>query len=144
VIVYAETSAVLRWLFNEAGGEEIFDRLRGAAKVVCSRLTLIETRRSVQRAVATAGILAAEAADLRATLAQAAARWALLELSADVAARAEQGFPAEPVRTLDAIHLASALCLRESLPDLAVVSTDERVRRNSALLGFDVLPADTG
>ena len=39
MIAYAESSAVLRWLFNEPAGEEILDHLRGARKVVCSRLT---------------------------------------------------------------------------------------------------------
>ncbi|MBI3795873.1 MAG: hypothetical protein HY268_02755 [Deltaproteobacteria bacterium] len=48
--------------------------------------------------------------------------------------------PLEPVRTLDAIHLASALFLRESFPDLLILSTDERVRHNALPLGFDVLP----
>jgi hypothetical protein len=81
-----------------------------------------------------------EAADVRAILGQAAARWALLEVSADVGRRAEQAFPVEPVRTLDALHLASALVLRQAIPDVAVLSTDASVRRNAAALGFDVLP----
>jgi hypothetical protein len=41
---------------------------------------------------------------------------------------------------LDAIHLASALVLRQALPDLALLSTDERVRANGAQLGFPLLP----
>lgn len=49
----------------------------------------------------------------------------------EVARRAEGVFPVEPVRTLDAIHLASALFLRESFPELLILSTDERVRRNA-------------
>ncbi len=49
-------------------------------------------------------------------------------------------FPDEPVRTLDAIHLASMAFLRESLPDLVVLSTDERVRLNTVQLGFEVRP----
>jgi hypothetical protein len=40
------------------------------------------------------------------------------------------------VRTLDAIHLASALFLREAFPDLVILTADERVRGNAALLGF--------
>lgn len=140
MIVYAESSAVLRWLFNEGGGAAILDQLRDAEKVVCSRLTLIESRRSIHRAVITKCIRETEAADLRAALSQAAARWALLEISPEVAARAEQSFPAEPVRTLDALHLASALLLREALPTLALLSTDDRVRENATLLGFDILP----
>ena len=140
MIVYAESSAVLRWLFNEAGGAEILDQLRDAEKVVCSRLTLIESRRAILRAVTTKCIRETEAAELRAALSQAAARWALLEISPEVAARAEQSFPAEPVRTLDAFHLASALLLREALPALALASTDDRVRENATLLGFEILP----
>ena len=81
-----------------------------------------------------------DAAEVRATLTQAAARWALLEISSEVAARAEQAFPVEPVRTLDAIHLASALLLRHSIPDLIVVSTDDRIRANASELGFELFP----
>lgn len=103
--MYAETSAVLRWLFNEPRGEEILEMLRASAKVACSRLTLIESHRAVRRA-----------------------------------ARAEQSFPVEPVRTLDAIHLASALLLRHSVPDLVVVSTDEHIRTNASQLGFAIFP----
>jgi predicted nucleic acid-binding protein len=79
----------------------------------------------------------AQAADLRAIFAQAASTWAVLEVSDEVARRAEASFPVEPVRTLDAIHLASALFLREALPDLAIVTTDERVRANVRALGFE-------
>jgi|SRR5438093_1513220 len=138
--LYAESSAVLRWLFNEKASEDILDRLRSATKVVCARLTLIETRRTIRRASTERRIRETEAATLFAILAQAAARWAILELSRDVADRAEDGFPVEPIRTLDAIHLASALVLRQSLPDLTILSTDERVRRNGVRLGFAVLP----
>jgi len=139
VTLYAETSAVLRWLFAEQGGEEIRAALAAAEKVTASRLALIETRRVVQRAEREGRITAAQGADLRAVFAQAAATWAILEISQEVAGRAEAGFPSEPVRTLDAIHLASALFLRQSFPDLVVLTADERVRANAALLGF---PAD--
>jgi len=51
VTLYAESSSVLRWLFEEAGGDEVHRLLRDATKVVCSRLTLVETRRVIRRAV---------------------------------------------------------------------------------------------
>jgi predicted nucleic acid-binding protein len=133
---YAETSAVLRWLFAEEGGEALRETLAAAEKVTSSRLTLIETRRVVRRAERDGRITAAQAADLLATFAQAASTWAILEISEEVARRAEDGFPDEPVRTLDAIHLASALFLRRSFPELVVVSVDERLRANATLLGF--------
>lgn len=136
--VYAETSAVLRWLFAEEGGEALRIELAAAEKVTASRLTLIETRRVVRRAEREGRITAAQAADILAVFAQAASTWAILEISEEIARRAEDGFPNEPVRTLDAIHLASTLFLRQSFPDLAVVSVDERLRANAALLGFQV------
>jgi predicted nucleic acid-binding protein len=72
VTVYAETSAVLRWLFAESSGEEIRALLAAANKVACSRLTLIETRRVVRRAEREARINAAQSADILAVFAQAA------------------------------------------------------------------------
>ena len=138
--LYAESSAVLRWLFNESQGDVVFDQLRTADKVACSRLTLIECRRVIHRAVATARLAEKDAADLRSVLGQAAVTWAILEVSAAVARRAEERFPAEPLRTLDALHLASALLLNESVPGLVVLSTDDRIRNNAAQLGFAVLP----
>lgn len=134
--LYAETSAVLRWLFAEAGGETVRAALAAAEKVASSRLALIETRRVVRRAEREGRITAAQGADLRAVFAQAVSTWAIVEISEEIARRAEDGFPSEPVRTLDAIHLASALFLRESFPDLVMLTADERVRTNSALLGF--------
>ena len=138
--LYAETSAVLSWLFNEAGADEVLELLRSSTKVVCSRLTLIETHRSLRRAVTLGELGEAPAAEVRSVLAQAAARWALLEIFSVVGERAEQAFPVEPIRTLDAIHLASALLLRQSIPDLSVLSTDSRVRDNASELGFEILP----
>ena len=131
---------MLRWLFNESGGDQILGLLRSTTKVVCSRLTLIETHRSLRRAVALGDLVETAAAEVRAVLAQAVARWALLEISLAVGERAEQAFPVEPIRTLDAIHLASALLLRQSIPDLSILSTDSRVRENASQLGFEVLP----
>lgn len=134
--VYAETSAVLAWLFAQEGGGRVRETLAGASQVVASRLTLIETRRVIRRAEREARISAVQAADLLALFARAASTWVVLEISAEVARRAEEGFPREPVRTLDAVHLASALVLRRAFPDLAVATADERVRVNSQQLGL--------
>lgn len=134
--MYAETSAVLRWLFAEEGGETLRATLAGADKVTSSRLTLIETRRVVRRAEREGRLTAAQSADVLAVFAQAASTWAILEITEEVARRAEEPFPAEPLRTLDAIHLASAVFLRQSFPDLVVLSADERVRTNASQLGF--------
>ncbi len=138
--LYAESSSVLRWLFAETQGDEVHRLLRGATKVVCSRLTLVETRRVIRRAVAENLLDEVGSHGVLEALARAAAGWGVLELSREVAERAEAAFPVEPVRTLDALHLASALLLRQALPDLSLLSSDDRVRANGRRLGFQVVP----
>ena len=56
--------------------------------------------------------------------------------------RARRRFPREPVRALDALHLATVLRIGDFRPGLGVLSFDRRIRANAAALGFDVLPAD--
>jgi len=46
------------------------------------------------------------------------------------------------VRTLDAIHLATAVLARSLGPDLAVLSLAERFRRSAEQMGFRALPGD--
>ena len=135
--LYAESSAVLRWLFAESDGEQIRTRLTAATRVVSSRLTLIEVQRVIRRAEREGRISAAQCIDLLAVFAGATSSWWVLDLVPEVARRAAEGFPLEPVRTLDAIHLASALFLRSALPDLEILTSDERIARNAALLGFE-------
>jgi predicted nucleic acid-binding protein len=139
VTCYAESSAILRWLFREDRGPEIEQALRAATKVVCSRLTLVEVRRTIRRAVTRGALDEVSSGTVLDAFAQAATHWAVLEIDRAVAERAERPFPIEPVRTLDAIHLASALVLRQALPDLRLLSTDERVCGNGRQLGFEVI-----
>ena len=68
MILYAESSAVLRWLFNEALGDQVFDNLAGATKVVCSRLTLIECRRAARRALTESRISEAQLGEVLSVL----------------------------------------------------------------------------
>jgi len=54
--------------------------------------------------------------------------------------RARQPFPGAPVRTLDAIHLASALVARTAIVGLTLLSLDDRVRKAGKKLGLEVIP----
>ena len=57
--------------------------------------------------------------------------------------RARHPFPAEPVRTLDAIHLATAALALSLVPEMAVLSLDRRVRACAREMGFRLLPERT-
>jgi predicted nucleic acid-binding protein len=140
VILYAESSAVLTWLFGEPAGATVRETLAAAELVVASDLTLVECDRTILRAQAAGRVTEAQAADRRGRLIAAAAHWNLLRLDAEVVERARRPFPAEPIRTLDALHLASALVARGAVPGLALLTLDERMRAGGRGLGFTVLP----
>jgi predicted nucleic acid-binding protein len=140
VNLYADSSAVLSWLFGEPEGPAVREVLAAADSVLASDLTLVECDRTILRAHAAGRISEAQAADLRGLLVATAAHWHLLRLDAEVIERARRPFPAEPIRTLDALHLASALAARSVLPDLALLSLDERMRAAGRGLGFSLRP----
>lgn len=138
--LYAESSAVLAWLFEEAAAdsvEQAFDRAEG---VVASDLTLVECDRALVRAHVLGALSEMETIRRRAVLEAASVNWMVLKLDREVLERARRRFPAEPLRTLDALHVASALAARSAISNLALLSLDSRVRENGAALGFDVFP----
>ena len=138
--LYAESSAVLAWLLGEEEGSRVRVVLAGADIVIASDLTLIECHRVLMRAVTLGEITEADAADCRAHLNAAAASWNVLRIGAEIVDRAKQPFPAEPVRTLDAIHLASALAARSAIAGLELLSLDGRIRTAAGQLGFSLQP----
>lgn len=108
--------------------------------VFASDLTLIECERVIIRARVLEEISEKKAQFCRVRLIKASTQWHILRVGADVVERARLPFPAEPVRTLDALHLASALVGQAAVPDLAILSLDTRIRAAARELGFAVLP----
>jgi predicted nucleic acid-binding protein len=138
--LYAESSAVLAWLLDEETAPVVRQLLTDAEIIVASDLTLIECDRVLIRAIHLGELTEAEAADRRAQLSAAASHWHILRIANEVVDRARQPFPGEPIRTLDAIHLASTLVARGAVAGLNLLSLDERVRNAARKLGVEVLP----
>ena len=139
--LYAESSAVLAWLLGEDTAPQV-RRILGAANIViASDLTLVECDRVLIRAVALGDITEADAADRRAHLSTAAAHWHVLRMGHEIVDRARQPYPGEPIRTLDSLHLASALVARTGLAGVEVLSLDDRIRTAAGRLGFRLQPA---
>lgn len=142
MIPYAESSAVLAWILGQPDEEAVFAILSAAPRVCCSALTVFECDRSLARAVATGERTRSDAGRARDLLTSVLPRWEVADISAEALQEARRPFPKEPIRSLDAIHLGTALLLRRDIPGLAVVTLDRRVAENAALLGFEVLPRD--
>ena len=134
---------MLSWLLDEPGSEAVREALAGAELVVASDLTLVECERALIRASVLGEMAEADAADRRGVLRHAAAHWVLLRVDDEIAERAKRPLPGEPIRTLDALHLASLLVGRTAVPGLALVSLDRRIRGSAAELGVEVWPPDS-
>lgn len=134
--LYLESSALLAWLLGESSAAEVKAKIDEADTVVTSVLTILEAERALIRAESASLLSAGDAEKLKGLLAQSSAGWALMEISEDVRHRAARFFPAEPVRTLDAIHLATALLFMRVFPSLEMLSYDQRILRNAIALGI--------
>ena len=138
--LYAETSAVVALLLDEERGEHARSQLAAADAVHTSDLTLIECDRTIRRAALTARLTAVESSRLQAIIDTASAHWTLHGMDAEIVHRSRRSFPLEPIRALDAIHLATVLAVRNLSPDVRGLSFDDRIRVNAAALGFGVEP----
>lgn len=138
--LYAESSAILRWLLGTADAPVIRGLLARAEIVVSSLLTGVEVGRTLRR-LSSGGAIPAEAREsVRARFSVGAGHWNLLGVSDRILSRAGEAFPVEPVRTLDAIHLATAALYHGDVGPLVMLSVDERVRTNARAMGIDVVP----
>jgi predicted nucleic acid-binding protein len=123
-VTYLDTSVALAELFAE-------DRRPPAAlwesPLLSSRLLEYElwTRVNARGAARTHGEAARELLS----------RVAMVELAPPVLARALEPFPVA-LRTLDALHLATALFLAERRQEIAVAAYDERMRTGAEALGL--------
>lgn len=140
MIVYVESSAVLAWLLREPRNPEVLQTLKVAEQLVSSVITRAECLRNLVRYEATSRLDSDRVCEARGLFRDAVANWTLRDLDDVALDRSGKPFPVEPVRTLDAIHLATALEFHAALGSLTMLSLDERIRANAAALGMEVAP----
>ena len=143
---YWDTSCLLKLYAPETDSLDFETRVLGGATLVTSEIARLELHAALQRKEA--------AKDLQA----GGARRALAAYDADVAAglvsvrpispmivakfeaiieKCYGQHPVVPLRTMDAIHLATAA----EAAELEIVVTDKRLREAAIVLGFSVYPS---
>jgi predicted nucleic acid-binding protein len=123
-LVYLDSSAFVKLVLPEPETPALVAALKGTVRLVASEILEVEVLRATRRG---GGDIAAARTQL------AAVR--LLPLGSDVRARASELNP-PTVRSLDAIHLATALSLGEKLGDM--YSYDERMVFAGREVGLDI------
>jgi len=134
--LYVESSALVAALLEH--DEQVLKSLQGPARQITSSLTFAEAARAIVRA-RVGGRLStdAERAAVRA-LRQFERRCYVVAITDDVLQRVKRPFPVEPVRTLDAMHLATVEALGEPPALVIVLTRAARVREDAMALGYSV------
>jgi predicted nucleic acid-binding protein len=134
---YIESSALLAALL-EQDAQAVQD-LRALGQRVTSALTFSEASRALIRARVTGRITPNEERRALRALRTFERRVAVVALTSDILVRAGRPFPVEPIRTLDAVHLATVELLGEPPQLVTIVTRDDRVRANARTLGYMVM-----
>ena len=126
---YLDSSAIVKLAVAETESAALRRYLRRRAPLVVSALA----RTEVARALLPLGPAAVQRGH------DVLNRVELIRVSDRILMDAGSLLPAQ-LRSLDAIHLASLLAARSTLPDIEVLSLDDRIRNAARDLGFKVQP----
>jgi len=125
--LYLDTSVALRATLEQGTTPDIEQRIAAAPVLVTSRLSLVESARALLRVRLDARVAESRLADVRRELDALWHRCELWELSHAVCDLAALLAPGRPLRTLDALHLATFLLARRRVEGLELLSADQRL-----------------
>lgn len=131
---YIETSALLAALLEQDAAA--IRALASDGRYVTSSLTFAEANRAIVRARTLFRMTPATEAATIAALRRVRRRCTILPVSDAVLTRAGRPFPVEPIRTLDALHLATLEMVADPPQLTTIITRDKRIRANAKALGY--------
>jgi predicted nucleic acid-binding protein len=138
VTTYLDSSVVLRILLGAPGALTGWEAMH---PIMSSALIEVECLRTLDRLRLVDKISPEEIALRREWVYDFVSRIDIVDITAPVLARAAQPLPV-PLKTLDAIHLATAMLWREAEQDELVIAThDEALGLAARAVGFKVVGA---
>ncbi len=133
--VYVDTSVILRILFREPNPVELWGKWKRAFS---SNLWRVEALRNVDRLRLSGDLSDEEVVDLVREIRVVHETLAVYPLTERILQRASETFPTV-VGTLDAIHLATALAIREVEPIDLLLTHDSQLGTAARSVGFTVV-----
>lgn len=136
--LYADASVPVRALLDDGPALPEWGHFEVA---FTSALFLVEARRTLDRLRVTQALDDEALATAVFRLLEIERSLSILDVTKVVLDRASSPMPTT-LGTLDAVHLASALVLREEVPDLIFATHDRQQAIGARALGFDVIGVD--
>jgi predicted nucleic acid-binding protein len=136
---YFDTSALVKRYVDEPGRHDVL-QLLGNRKCVTSAVHAVELRSALRRRVTERTVEAARIPQVLRHITADRTYWTQVDVSADVLAAAEALVATHLLRTLDAIHLASAqlFAMRMMMPQLLFVSADAHQTAAADSMGMTI------
>lgn len=126
--LYLDTSVVLRATLETGTTPDVEARIATSRILVTSRLSLVESARALIRA---RQLRRASEKDLSIVQSELDSLWSrceIWELTESVCALACHVAPGKPLRTLDALHLATFLTARRRIEGLELLTVDHHLK----------------
>lgn len=126
--LYLDTWAVLRAVLETGTTPDVESRIADSPLLITSRLSLVESARALARVRNANGVAEQRLADAEGEVEAIWARCEVWELTRAVCELARTVAPSKPLRTLDALHLATFVLARRRIDGLELLTDDERLR----------------
>ena len=129
-----DASVLLRFVFGQPGRLRIWPSITSP---VASELIRLECLRTIDRARVVFRLEDGDVAERLASVLEAIEAFNLVPIGPRILARAADPFPTM-LGSPDAIHLTTALLVRDRFPDLALATHDEELAIAARAVGFHV------
>lgn len=141
MILYIDTSALVKRYFQEPYSDEVLSKWKAATHIVTSFVAYAETMASIFRKKREEGLadrLIQKIADLFRQDWESLIR---VEVNSELNGYIDRVVKGYPLRGFDAIHLASAMVIRERIPeDFVFVCFDDRLASAARSEGLETFP----
>ena len=142
MILYLDTSALVKKYFKEPGSDLVIDHWNRAEEIATSSVAYAEALASIYRKKRE---LQTEEPLFQAALNSLHEDWQgfiRVEVNDGLNGSIEKVLQKHPLRGFDAVHLASALLIKERLPeDFIFACFDQRLMASAVAEGLNVLPS---
>jgi len=143
MILYLETSALLKRYFKEAGSVEIVSKWKEAAAIITSSVAYAETLASLYRKKREISMNRTIFESILRSFRRDWASFIRVEVTDDLNESIDKIVANHPLRGSDAIHLASALIIHERIPEQFLFACfDKTLSQAAQMEGLKTLPTD--
>ena len=142
MILYLDTSALVKRYFREPFSNEILARWQSAAQIVTSSVAYAEAMAALYRKKREADLPDTLVGELVESFHRDWGSFIRVEVTDELNTYIDRAIERYPLRGFDAIHLASAMVVHERLPeDFVFACFDDRLARAARSEGIETFPS---